>query len=311
MNTYKAIITIFAILFNLIILLFPKEIIKATENGLLLWYKYALPSLFPFMIGINFLKSTPFPLWLSKALKPITSRLFNIKGYGTFAIISGFLSGYPIGAKTVCDLYRENKLSKSEAQYLISFTNNSGPLFIIGTVGIAMLKSKGIGYYLLIIHYISAVIIGLLTNKPKSSIYNRSTYSNFSFWDNIRESLTNSINSIVGVGGYIILFSIICSITTIILDKTNLALSQSAMGLIYSILEVTNGCKALSNISQLNISIISGAIAFGGLSIQCQSISYISQSDLSIKKYFITKVFQGLISFGLCFFSYRYFTHLF
>ena len=54
--------------------------------------------------------------------------------FGSFPFIMGIISGYPVGAKIVCNMRSEGKLSKVEAERLLSFTNNSGPLFIIGTV---------------------------------------------------------------------------------------------------------------------------------------------------------------------------------
>ncbi len=301
MNIYIVIITIFAVIFNLIILIFPKNIMTSASNGLILWYKYALPSLFPFMLGINFLKQTPFPLILSKILSPVTGRAFKIRGYGTFAIVSGLLSGYPIGAKIVCDLYNENKISKGEAQYLISFCNNSGPLFIIGTVGIGFLHNKDIGYFLLAVHYMSALAMALITPKPKARHLSIGTYKYISLWDNMRESLMTSISSITVIGGYIVLFSIICAMITNITALLDIRLSPVLSGIVYGLLEITNGCSSLTDITQLNISIISGIIAFGGLSIQSQSIGYISLTDIPIGRYFVSKLIQGTISFSMAY----------
>ena len=60
--------------------------------------------------------------------------LFNISGEGAFALIMGIISGYPTGAK-IATIFRENgTCTKEECERLLSFTNNSGPLFIIGTV---------------------------------------------------------------------------------------------------------------------------------------------------------------------------------
>lgn len=301
MNIYIVIITIFAVIFNLIILIFPKNIMTAASNGLVLWYKYALPSLFPFMIGINFLKNTPFPLFLSKILSPVTGKIFKIRGFGTFAIVSGLLSGYPIGAKIVCDLYNENKISRGEAQYLISFCNNSGPLFIIGTVGIGLLHNKNIGYFLLAVHYISALVIALIMPKPRARYLSLGTYKYISLWDNMRESLMTGISSITAIGGYIVLFSIVCAMLTNIADVLNIRLSPVLSGIVYGLLEITNGCSALREITPLNISIISGIIGFGGLSIQSQSIGYISLTDIPIGRYFISKLIQGGISFTIAY----------
>jgi nucleoside recognition membrane protein YjiH len=46
----------------------------------------------------------------------------------------GIISGYPTGAKIVSNFKSNNVCTKEEAERLIAFTNNSGPLFILGTV---------------------------------------------------------------------------------------------------------------------------------------------------------------------------------
>lgn len=60
--------------------------------------------------------------------------LFNVPGEGAFPLIMGIISGYPVGAKIVTNFRKENICTKEEAERLLTFTNNSGPLFIIGTV---------------------------------------------------------------------------------------------------------------------------------------------------------------------------------
>ena len=50
--------------------------------------------------------------------------------YGSYALLLGLICGYPMGAKLTADLFREGKITKSEAQYLLTFCNNPGPVFI-------------------------------------------------------------------------------------------------------------------------------------------------------------------------------------
>lgn len=57
-------------------------------------------------------------------------------GSGAFALAMGITSGYPVGAKVASDLYKDKLCSKIEAERLISFTNSSGPLFVIGAIGV-------------------------------------------------------------------------------------------------------------------------------------------------------------------------------
>ena len=58
---------------------------------------------------------------------------------------------------TSCDFsnFRKNNIcSKEECERLLSFTNNSGPLFIIGTVGILMYKNTNFMFQPNIVIYI-------------------------------------------------------------------------------------------------------------------------------------------------------------
>ncbi len=72
---------------------------------------------------------------LNKFMRPI----FNVPGEGAFALLMGIVSGYPVGAKIVSTLKENHLCTSLEAERLIAFTNNSGPLFIIGTVGVRII----------------------------------------------------------------------------------------------------------------------------------------------------------------------------
>lgn len=299
-TTYIIIITVFSIFFNLLILIFPELTIKSAAKGLQLWYNSALPSLLPFIISINILKHTPAPLYISKIFEPITKRLFNVSGIGVFPIVMGMLSGYPLGAKLCCELYSENKLSKEQAQHILCFSNNSGPLFITGTVGAIFLNNVSAGWFLMVIHYISAIIIGIITAKKTNNINSKNIIRKkqecLYIGRILSESLENSIEAIVMIGGYIILFSIITGYISPLIEN------KALKGVICGIFEITQGCSIISKTN--NMFIIAGLISWGGLSIHAQSLSYITKTDLSPLKYIFCKLLQSVISVMLFFTLY-------
>ena len=88
--------------------------------------------------------------------------LFNVRGEGAFAFIMGIISGYPVGAKIACNFRKNNICSKEECERLLSFTNNSGPLFIIGSVGLSMYKNSSIGLLLFITHILGCISVGIV-----------------------------------------------------------------------------------------------------------------------------------------------------
>ena len=69
-------------------------------------------------------------------------------GEGSYAFIMGIISGYPVGAKIVNKFIEDGTCTKQEAERMLAFTNNSGPLFIIGTVGISLFGDTTIGIIL-------------------------------------------------------------------------------------------------------------------------------------------------------------------
>lgn len=122
-----------AILLALLIFLlcFPKNALEAARGGLLLWYQNVLPVLFPFMILSNLMIRTDLISVLLKYLHPLFHLIWGTSIYGSYAILAGYLFGYPMGAKVVCDLQKEGQLSDVEAEYLIGFVNNLSPAFLI------------------------------------------------------------------------------------------------------------------------------------------------------------------------------------
>ena len=73
-----------------------------------------------------------------------------------------------MGASCAVELYKTGKITKPEAERLLSFCNNSGPLFIIGTVGFAMNSSVALGGVLYIIHITAAISAGIIYAKISS-----------------------------------------------------------------------------------------------------------------------------------------------
>ena len=135
------------LLFTLCLLVFSKSNLPAVKSGLTLWASSVVPSLFPFFVSTELLMHTSIVSILGKFLNKYMRPLFNIRGEGAFAFIMGIISGYPVGAKIASNFRKNNICPKEECERLLSFTNNSGPLFIIGTVGILMFGNTTIRYF--------------------------------------------------------------------------------------------------------------------------------------------------------------------
>lgn len=233
--------------------------------------------------------------------------LFGVSGGGALAAILGIVSGYPIGASTVTNLYESGSISKSDALRLLTFCNNSGPLFILGAVGIGMLHSRDAGIFLYIIHLVSALLTGILFRGYNSNDNHERFLppADIQTGKNIASavgiSITNSIETILKVCGFVIFFSVFC---------TSLP-SSNFTPFIYSFLEITGGVKALlcsTHISSsLFLPVTSFFIALSGLSVLLQTTALTSPANLSVKPYIYGKIVQALIAFFITFIVQSFF----
>ncbi len=122
----------------------------------------------------------------------------------------------------------------------------------------------------------------------------------------------SSVNTIIMIGGFVMLFSVIISIlnNTKIFDFLSFALSpilsrfnlpsEFINGLFSGLVELTNGVSIISKIPfkaiSVNVIICAFLLGFGGISILLQVLSITSSSDISIKPYIIGKLLQGLFA---------------
>jgi len=133
-NLKKNLLSILFVLFAIGLIAFSKDNLAASKDGIMLWANSVVPSLLPFFIACELLSQTNIIDILGVKLNRIMRPLFNVPGEGAFPLIMGIISGYPVGAKIVTNFRKDNICTKEEAERLLTFTNNSGPLFIIGTV---------------------------------------------------------------------------------------------------------------------------------------------------------------------------------
>lgn len=311
----------FLITFIIILFVINMEgCISAALDGANLVVKAILPTIFPFSVICNLLISYDGIGLYSKLLGPLFCKPLGLSKNCSFPIVASFLCGYPLGAKYSSDLYNMGYIKKPEYQRLINIASNAGPIFLIGAIGSAMLSSPIYGYILLIGNYLSLIFVGILTKKKKNkskipTLAQTPPHIQKNFGVILKESVENGINTTLNVAAYVIMFSIIISIIKdnayIHIVFNNLETFINApINSIYSLflgsIEFTNGCKLISTSSlsiNLKLSIISFICSFSGLSILAQVSSFISKDNISIAKYAMWKLIQGILSFIITFIS--------
>ena len=301
------IITILILLFAIGLIVFSSSNVIIINNSFELFINTVFPSLFPFLIVVELLSYTFLIPFITSKFGIVMERIFNLPKIASYPFIMGLFSGYPVGAKIVTNLRLENKISKYDGNRLLIFTNNPGPMFVIGSVGIGFFCNKSIGFLLLLVQFISCLIttfcVGHFFNAKKrnDSIDYSKELSIESFGEIISTSIKNAFYTLSIVCGFILLFSLIISMLQeskiiSIFFFNNKFLEYIFLGM----LETTSGIKLITSLTYISIKIkliiTAFFLSFGGISVLLQVWSIISKTDLSIKPYIIGKIFNGLIS---------------
>lgn len=288
-----------------LLILLPKLSINSFYTGLRIWATKVLPALLPFFILSKLLSYTNFISSLGNVLSPFTQKLYGVGGISGYIYVMSAISGYPVGAKLTCDLYKENVITSGQAQVISSFTSTSGPLFIIGTVAIGMFDNIKIGIIILISHMLGALLNGLIY-RHKNNI-STLEFSSKKSSNPLNESMTSSILSIMTVGGFISLFYMFLQILLqlnifspliCLMQKINISPATSK-GIISGLIEVTTGCMYLSqaNLSPTLLCIIATfLISFGGFSIHAQAYTFLHDFDMPYQKFLLQKTTHATIS---------------
>lgn len=283
---------------------FPQTVFTGASYGLVLWFRHVLPTLLPYMILINVLICTPALHWICRITSTFLCPLLGTSYYGTFAVLTGFLCGYPMGAKTTSDLLNANKISRSEASYLLSFCNNISPAFILSYVVAQNMKERNlcIPFFLILTFtpLMLSFIFRLFYRLPESSCsFPQVTPGSFSnpsesISDNFLDRcILNAFESVTKVGGYMMMFSVLIQLLASVLPNTIFSL------LLYSSLEISTGIRLLFSSALYTtekIILCAFLTSFGGWCCIAQTYSMISSSQLPILPYITAKLVTALVT---------------
>lgn len=331
-NNFKIIIYTIIVLWILINLIkYPEKYIFTAKSTLITWFNIIVPSLFPFLVLTELLIEFRFVELIGTLLNPLMEPLFNVSGIGAFPFIMSFSSGYPIGVKLVTTLRKNNTISQTEGQRLLSFCSTSGPMFMVGAVSTVMLNNQNISPLIVIPHYLSAITIGLIFKFYEKNNGNRQSKKNklnisfnqwlkpnnkFSLGNILTLSVKDSLFSIGTIGGFMIFYSIVVTTLKSSLSTNNffcifpfLDNNELFGALLSGIFEITIGCIEISSLSSISllhkIILINFLIGWSGFSVHSQALSFIQNTDLNGKLYIISKLFHGLLSSLYCLLLYN------
>lgn len=264
---------------------------EAVRRGLTLCARSVIPALFPYFVVSGLFISLGFADGVGRWLEPLTRRLFGVGGAGASAFFLGLLGGYPVGGRTVGQLYRAGRLSKDEAERLLAFCNNAGPSFILGVVGVGCFGSLRTGIYLYLAHAFSAVLVGILFRKKAPVSGQKVRYSAaFEPIAAFVRAVGEAAEGMVRLCGFVVFFLVILALIT---DLTGLN-----HPVLLGLAELTTGVTALEG-RPGDLVWAAALLGWGGLSVHGQTAAVLSDTDLGLGRYFLGKILQAIFSAGV------------
>ncbi len=317
----------------IILISFPGQAFEASIRGLKMWWEIVFPSLLPFFITAELLIGFGVVTFIGVLFEPIMRPLFNVPGAGSFAWIMGMASGYPSGAKISTRLREEGVLTQIEAERLVSFTNASSPLFIFGAIAVGFFHNAALGLLIAVSHYVSNAFVGICMRfhgRRGETVNRNQEKERFSVTHAFREmhrsrmekneplghmlgsAVINSIQTLLMIGGFIILFSVlttlllITGITPLIVHSIQFVFEFTAIPLAFALpflsglFEITIGAQMIAQIQTdpllHHVLLVSFMLGFNGLSVQAQVSSIIANTDIRFFPYFIARLMHGLFA---------------
>ncbi len=312
----KKIHSILPVFVLILLLTHPALSVSGAQNGLLLWFNIVLPTLLPFMLCSGLIVAWGGVPLLGRPLSPLLTRL-GFSPEGIYALLTGLLCGYPMGAKNTADFLRSHRIRKEEGFLLLAVSGCPSPMFLSGYVRSHLDPSVSFavilaGIYLPIPLMAAAarIVYGVKKNTPVRaenlpghiSFPSEKVGSVPGFYEPRRnlpetsfdEILMNSLEIMVRIGGYIMLYSILAAFVS--------SLKLPAYPeLLLGFIEMTTGINAISLSSQMHghtaAAAITAAAAFGGLSGVSQTETVIKNAGLSIRHYVFWKLIHASLAY--------------
>lgn len=293
----------------------PADAIAGAKDGLTLCFNVIVPSLFPFFVMASMVVDLGLAAYLGRALEGLMRPLFRVSGSCGLAVALGFIGGYPVGARTALQLYEQGLCSKTEAERLLAFCNNSGPAFILGVVGAGVFGDSRVGLLLYATHALASLLVGLLfrfyggREEAHPSCAHSKPIRTVTVPAAFTGAVVRSLQSTLNICAFVVFFSVVLRLMSIygVLDALAALLSlvgfqpEWARRLVAGLLELSSGVSSLQGGAGLagRASMAAFMLGWAGISVHCQVLSFLVDSGLSARVYLAGKLCHGLIAAAL------------
>lgn len=280
------------------ILYYSKESSAGVINGIKFCAYVLVPSLFPFMVLSSFVTESGISVFCSRFLEGFMRTFFGLPGVCGTAFFLCLIGGYPIGAKSISALYRQQLITHAQAKKMTYFAVGAGPGFLVTFIGAGLYNNKMIGFFLLISQTVSVIIIGILCkliykekahiNTPAGSV----TYQPVPVTSALVTGSFQGTTGIISMCGMVVLFSAFTSIIDAFFSG-----NETAHLLVMSLLEVTAACSEFAY--SMPVEYVAFLVGWGGLCVHFQVFSFLGEIQMSKAVFLLFRLLQGLLTAGI------------
>ncbi|MEY8318025.1 nucleoside recognition domain-containing protein [Oscillospiraceae bacterium 50-58] len=300
---------------TLALILWPEQAMEAMRDGIALCGNVILPSLFPFFVLSSLVVELGMSQYLGRLLEPVMAPLFRVNGSCATALALGFVGGYPVGARTAIQIYENGQCSRTEAERMLAFCNNSGPAFILGVVGAGVFGSGTVGLLLYLTHLLASLLVGVIFRfyKPQEGPQTRRSrgpqFQAASFPKAFTQSIVGAMQSTLNICAFILFFTVFLRILAhagilkllgglLSALLAPLGMDQTwAERLLTGLVEVSSGVSSLTDGAMSGrLSMAAFMLGWAGVSVHCQVLAFLGDSGLSVQTYVAGKLLHGGLS---------------
>lgn len=259
-------------------------------QGLALCGDVVIPALFVFLCLSYWLVESGGGFALSVVLHPLFRLLFARCAHGGIAFLLTLIGGYPMGAATLAGLKTQGVLSHKQVQGMALFLCCPSPAFAVTAVGVGMLGSFQAGVLLWSACALSTLLITVVGCRFVKAEGETAPPSYKKQDQPLTRGVVSACQTMLLICSTVILFRVVCSLLELF------PFSNDIKTLLFGFAEVTNGCASATH---KGLPFLAAVMGFGGLGAHLQIKGILSESMPSYPWYFLLRLGQGALCYGI------------
>jgi sporulation integral membrane protein YlbJ len=289
----------------------------------------------PFLIIIEIMSGLGVMHFVGGLLDPVMRRLFRMPGIAGWCLAVGWTAGSPAAARQIAELREDGVFTRRQAEQLMGLAHAGSPVLIVIVVAAGFLSQPELGLPLLIIHWLGAIAAAIALRErddtpaselahalPAHSASHRGGLlaSSLRAMEQARasdgrpigrllgESVFESIQKLLVIGGYMIFFSVLIKIILlfgagqVIVQALSDALdavgvpSAIAVASFHGLFEQHLGTYALHGTAadKWTIAALSGLLGWSGWCLHAQVKAAAAGTDLRYRSFLLCRLMHAI-----------------